>query len=90
MGSGNTSTLRGKARFLASSTALRDIAEKSEPVSANIVPLTPRFSAVRYAVWPSLFSDVASLLPKVLKFAFFVAHILAYALATGQNVARRL
>jgi hypothetical protein len=30
------------------------------------------FSAVRYAVWPSPFSDVAPLLPKVLKFAFLL------------------
>jgi hypothetical protein len=64
MGSGNTSTLSGKPRFLASSTALHGIAEKSEPVSANTVTLTPRFSAVRYAVWPSLVSDVAPVVVK--------------------------
>jgi hypothetical protein len=73
MGSGNTSTLRWKPRFLASSTEFRGIAEKSEPMSANTVTLTPTFSAVRYAVWPSLISDVVPLLPKVLKFAFFLS-----------------
>jgi hypothetical protein len=51
MSSGNTSTLRGKPRFIASSTALLGIAENSEPVAANTVTLTPRFSAVRYAVF---------------------------------------
>jgi hypothetical protein len=70
---GKTSTLRGKPRFLASYTALRGIAEKSNPVSANTVTLTPRFSALKYAVWPSLFSVVALLLAKVLKFAFFLS-----------------
>jgi hypothetical protein len=73
MGSGSTSTLRGKPRFLASSTALRGIAEKSEPVSANTVTLTPRFSAVRYVVWPSLSSAVGLMLPKVLKFDFVLS-----------------
>jgi hypothetical protein len=73
MGSGNTSTLRGKPRFFASSTTLRGIAEYSEPVSANTVTLTPRFSAMRYSVCPSLFSVVALLLPKVLKFALFLS-----------------
>jgi hypothetical protein len=73
MGFGKTSTLRGKPRFLASSTALRGIAEKSNPVSTNTVTLTPRFSALKYAVWPSLFSVVALLLAKVLKFAFFLS-----------------
>jgi hypothetical protein len=44
MVSGNNSTLREKPRFLASSTALRGIAELSEPVSASTVTLTPRYS----------------------------------------------
>jgi hypothetical protein len=66
MGSGNTSTLRGKPRFFASSTELRGIAEYSKPVSANSVTLTPRFSAIRLAVWTSLLSAIAPLLPKVL------------------------
>jgi hypothetical protein len=73
MGSGNALTLRGKPRFLAFSTALPCIAEYSEPVSANTVTLTQRFSAVRYAVWQSLLSAVALLLPKFLKFAFFLS-----------------
>jgi hypothetical protein len=73
MGSGNTSTLRGKKRFLASSTALRGIAEYSEPMFANIVTLAPRCSALRYAVWPSLLSAFVLLLPKVLKFAFVLS-----------------
>jgi hypothetical protein len=73
MGSGNTLTLRGKPLFLASSTVLRGIAELSEPASANTVTFNPRFSAVRYAVWPSLLSAVALLLPQVLKFAFFLS-----------------
>jgi hypothetical protein len=47
MGSCNTSFLRGKPRFHATSTALRGIAEYLEPVSASIVTLTLRFSAVR-------------------------------------------
>jgi hypothetical protein len=87
MGSGNTSTLRGKPRFLASSTALRGIAEKSELVSVNTVTLTPRFSAVRYAVWPSLLSDIAPLLPKVLKLAFFLSASLFILYSDNRTIA---
>jgi hypothetical protein len=65
MGHGNVSILRGKPRFHGSFTALRGIGKWSEPVSANTVTLTPRFSAVIYAVWRSLFPVVALLLPNV-------------------------
>jgi hypothetical protein len=57
------------------------------PVSANTVTLTPRFSAVRYAVWPPLFSYVAPLLPKVLEFAFFLSASLFFLYSDNKAIA---
>jgi hypothetical protein len=87
MGSDNTSTLRGKPRFLASSTALHGIAKYSDPVSANTVTLTQRFSAVRFAVCPSLLSAVAPLSPKVLKFSFFLSASLFFLYSDNMTIA---
>jgi hypothetical protein len=89
-GSGNTSTFRGNSRFLASSTVLRGMAELSEPVSAKTVTLTPRNPAVRYAVWQSLLSSVALLLPKVLKFAFFLSASLFYLYSDNRAIVSSL
>jgi hypothetical protein len=86
MGSGNTLTLRGKTRFLASLTEQRDIAEYSEPLFSNTVNLT-QFSAVTYAAWPSFMSAIALLLPKVLKFAFFLSASLFFLYSANMTIA---
>jgi hypothetical protein len=85
--SGNTSILRRKPFFLASSTLLRGIAEYSERELVNTVTLTPRFSAVIYAVWPPLLSAVAPLLPKVLKFASFLSASLFFLYSANRTMA---
>jgi hypothetical protein len=90
MGSGNTSTLRRKPRFLASYTTLRGIDEFSEPVTASTVTLTSRFSTVRNAVCPSLLFAISPLLSKVWRFAFFLSASLFVVFSANMTIASSL